>query len=212
MAALSTPKSTFGVSGFPRLLSAITAVGAAWGLLLLIVPWSVGTLVGAEAIRLHSAGILFDYTGVSLAGYRTLAWAPIVVGLSFSLLALRAAPRPFEYALGVIGATYAASFLLFGALLGIGPGNAILVGAEIKWVWRIVATALGLAAGLAVPQLIKARAEDMQVDFRGVKRGVLVGGLLFGIVLALLLPGGWLGKTTAGFGSWGGSLVWVLAL
>ena len=84
--------------------------------------------------------------------------------------------------------------------------------AEIKWVWKIVATGLGLVAGLAIPQLIKARAEDMQVDFRAVKRGLLVGGLLFGIALALVLPGGWLGKTTAGFGSWGGSLLWVLML
>jgi hypothetical protein len=194
------------------LLPGIAAVGAAWGLLLLIVPWSVGTFVGAEPLRLHAAGILFDYTGVSLAGFRTLAWAPIVVGVSFSLLTLRATPRPFEYALGLIGATYAASHLVFGALLGIGPGSAILIGAEIKWVWKIVATGLGLVAGLAIPQLIKARAEDMQVDCSGVKRGLLVGGLLFGIVLALVLPGGWLGKTTAGFGSWGGSLLWVLML
>jgi hypothetical protein len=209
MTAPSTPQA---VSGFPRLLPGAAAVGVAWGILLLVVPWTVGTLVGAEAIRLHSAGILFDYTGVSLAGFRTLAWAPIVAGLSFSLLALRTTPRPFEYALGVIGATYAASILLFGVLLGIGPGNAILVGAEIKWVWKIVATAVGLAAGLALPQMIKARAEDMNIDFGGVKRGLLVGGLLFGIALALLLPGGWLGKTTAGFGSWGGSLLWILAL
>lgn len=212
MPAPSTPQTSTGVSGFPRLLPAIAAVGAAWATLLLVVPWCVGTLIGAEPLRLHSAGILFDFTGVSLGGFRTLAWAPVVVGLSFSLLSLRATPRPFEYALGVIGATYAASILLFGVLLGIGPGNAILVGAEIKWVWRLVATGLGLVAGLAVPQLVKARAEDMQVDFRVVKRGVLVGGLLFGVVLALLLPGGWLGKTTAGFGSWWGSLLWVLAL
>jgi hypothetical protein len=209
MTASGTPQS---VSGLPRLLPGVAAVGVAWGLLLLVVPWSVGSLIGAEPIRLHSAGILFDYTGVSLTGFRMLAWAPIVVGVSLSLLALRATPRPFEYALGVIGATYAASILLFGVLVGIGPGNAILVGAEIKWVWRLVATALGLVAGLAIPQLIKARAEDMQVDFNGMKRGLLVGGLLFGIVLSLLLPGGWLGKTTAGFGSWGGSLLWILAL
>lgn len=195
----------------PR-IEVIAAVTLGWSLLLYIIPLGVGLGVGAVPLRLVSSGVLFDQMSVSLAGYRFLVWSPVIAGTIFSILALNLPPTRFNLALGIAGATIAATLLLIGGVVGIGPGSTLLVATELRWVWKICAGAAGLAIGLVGPQLIKARAEDHALDFPAIRRDMLLTGVVLGGVILLVAPGPLLGKAMTGAGSWFGSLVWVLGL
>lgn len=190
--------------------SAAMLVG--WALMLYLVPLGVGTAVGATPLRLISSGILFDQIAVSLNGYRLLMWSPVLTGIVFALLALKLPASRFVSALGVVGATFAATLLVAGASLGIGPGSTLLVGTELRWVWKLCTAAGGLLIGLVGPMLIKARVEDHDLDFPGLRRDILVIGAVLGAGILVAGPGPFLGKLMTGTGSWLGSLVWVLGL
>jgi hypothetical protein len=204
-----------GVPGLPRYRAAAApalAVLVGWALMLYLAPYLVGVAVGAVPVRIISSGILFDQTAVSLNGYRLIIWSPLLTGLLLVLLALKRRPTSFLVALGLVGATVAGTLLVAGAGLGIGPGATLLVGTELRWVWKLCAVAGGIAVGLVGSFLIRARAEDQELDFAAIKRDLLLAGGLLGMILLLAAPGPLLGKAMTGAGSWLGSLVWVLAM
>jgi hypothetical protein len=188
------------------------AVPLAWVLSLYVAPLLVGWGVGAVPVRLVSSGIMFDQTAVSLAGFRAITWSPVVVGILISLIGHRAKTSPFLIAFSTIGATLAATLLVAGGTLGLGPGSLLLVGTELKWIWRIVLLFSGLVMGLVAPQLLKAHAEDQEFDIGVMKRGMLLGGVAAGVLMLAFGPGPILGRAITGGGSWLGSLVWVVAL
>jgi hypothetical protein len=194
------------------LLAPAVAVPLAWVSALYLAPLLVGYAVGAVPVRLVSSGIMFDHAEVSLAGFRAITWCPVVSGVLLSLLGHRDRTSPFLISLSLIGATLAATLLVAGGTLGVGPGSLLLVGAELKWIWKIVLLFSGLAMGLVAPQLLKAHAEDNQFDVRMIKKGMLLGGLVAGVLIFLFGPGPILGRAITGGGSWLGSLVWVVAL
>ena len=192
--------------------TAALALLVAWALMLYLVPLGVGLAVGAVPLRLISSGVLFDQIAVSLNGYRMIVWSPVVTGILLAILADLLTPNRFLTALGIAGATTAATMLLAGGVLGIGPGSLLLVGTDLRWIWKLCLAAGGLTVGLVGPMLLKAKAEDHSIDFPALRRGYLVGGLILGAVILLLGPGPILGKVMTGAGSWLGSLVWVAGL
>ena len=204
-----------GVPGFPR-FGALPAVPRAvvlgWMLLLYLVPLGVGLAVGGRPLRLISSGILWDQTEVSLNGFRAILWSPVLCGVLFFLTAARRRTHPFLLALGLVGVTYAATLLTVGGVLGIGPGGMLLVGTELKWVWKTTLAAAGLALGTMGPLWLKTAAEDHEVPVAPIKRQLLVTAALTGALILLLAPGPVLGKVMTGAGSWLGSLVWLVAL
>ncbi|MBW8772479.1 MAG: hypothetical protein JF590_04195, partial [Gemmatimonadetes bacterium] len=147
-------------------------------MMLYLVPLGVGLAVGAVPLRLISSGILFDQVAVSLNGYRAILWSPVVTGVLLALVADRLQPSRFVIALGLSGATLAATLLLAGGVLGIGPGSLLLVGTDLRWILKLCVGAGGLTVGLVGPMLLKARAEDSSIDFRALRRDFLLGGLL----------------------------------
>jgi len=194
------------------LLLPAAAVPLAWGLSLYVAPLLVGWAVGAVPVRLISSGIMFDQTMVSLAGFRAITWSPVVVGVLLSLVGHRAKSSPFLIAFSIIAATLAATLLVAGGALGVGPGSLLLVGTELKWIWRIVLLFSGLVMGLVAPQLLKAHAEDHAFDFRMIKKGMLLGGIAAGGLMLAFGPGPVLGRAITGGAGWFGSLIWVVAL
>ena len=183
-----------------------------WWFMLYLVPLGVGLAVGAVPLRLLSSGILFDQVAVSLNGYRAILWSPVLTGVLLAILAERFPPTRFLTALGLAGATLAATMLLAGGVLGIGSGSLLLVGTELQWVWKICLAAGGLTVGLVGPTLLKARAEDHSLDFPALRREYLISAMILGALILLLGPGPILGKVMTGAGSWLGSLVWVAGL
>lgn len=207
--------STFGASGFARLRSAAApffGVSAGWALLLYIAPLAAGYVVGAKPLRVISTGIMFDQAEVSLNGYRLIVWSPVVVGVILGALALLRRPTRFGLALGLVGTTIAASLLVLGGGLGIGPGSTLLVGTELRWVWKLCIIAAGLLVGLAGPLLLKTLGEDHQIAIPPLKRDIFLTSALLGLLILFFAPGPLLGKAMAGMGSWLGSLVWLAAL
>jgi hypothetical protein len=188
------------------------AVLVGWTLMLYLMPLGVGYTVGAFPLRLLSSGILWDQVAVSMTGFQLLTWSPVVTGTLLAALGLARGQRRFFVALGIVGATFAATELLLGGALGIGPGSALLIGVELKWVWKICLVAGGLAVGLVGTQLLKAQADDHSLDFMAIRRDLLLSGALLGALILLLAPGPLLGKVMTGAGSWLGSLVWVVGL
>jgi hypothetical protein len=163
-------------------------------------------------IRLISSGIMFDQSEVSLSGFRAITWSPVIVGILLSLVGHRDRTSPALIAFSTIAATLAATLLIAGGVLGVGPGSLLLVGTELKWIWRIVLLLAGLVMGLVAPQLLKAHAEDKEFDPKEIRRGMLWGGLVAGGLILALGPGPILGRAITGGGSWLGSLAWVVAL
>ena len=200
------------VSDRRALVAPALAVPLAWVLVLYAVPLLVGYAVGAVPVRLVSSGIMFDHAEVSLAGFRAITWSPVVAGILISLVGHRDRTSPFLISLSIIGATLAATLLAAGGTLGVGPGSLLLVGAELKWIWKIVLLFSGLTMGLVAPQLLKAHAEDNQFDIGVIKRGILLGGIVAGALILLFGPGPMLGRAITGGGSWLGSVVWVVGL
>jgi len=200
------------VSDRRALLAPALAVPLAWVLSLYAAPLLVGWAVGAVPIRLVSSGIMFDQTAVSLAGFRAITWSPVVLGILISLVGHRAKTSPFLIAFSTIGATLAATLLIAGGTLGVGPGSLLLVGAELKWIWKIVLFFSGLVMGLVAPQLLKAHAEDNQFDPKVIRNGMVWGGVAAGALMLAFGPGPVLGRAITGGGSWLGSLVWVVPL
>jgi hypothetical protein len=190
----------------------VLAVLVVWSTALYLVPLAVGVGVGAVPLRLISSGIMFDQTAVSFAGFMCIAWSPVAAGLGFAALGGKLAPTPFAIAAGILGATLAATLLLAGGVLGVGPGSTLLLGTEMRWLWKLSVGIVGLAVGLTAPMLLRARAEDHQLDFAAIKKGILLTGLLVAALLLAFGPGPLLGRGITGGGSWLGSLVWVLAL
>jgi hypothetical protein len=180
--------------------------------MLYLVPLGVGLAVGAVPLRLISSGILFDQVAVSLNGYRAIIWSPVVTGILLAIAASRLGPTPFRTSLGLAGATLAATLLLAGGVLGIGPGTLLLVGTDLRWIGKLCIAAGGLTVGLVGPMLLKADAEDHSLDFRAIRRHYLLTGIVLGAMILLLGPGPMLGKVMTGTGSWLGSLIWVLGL
>src|SRR5689334_17721413 len=171
----------------PLVLAALT-VAVLWGALLYLVPIAVGYAVGATPLRLMSSGILFEQSEVSLAGYRLILWSPVVVGAALMVFALRRAPAVVPVTAGIVGTTFAATLLTLGGVLGIGMGGLLLVGTDIRWIWKLCLGFGGVALGLAGTQLIKARAEDHDLPWTQLKRGILLGGALVGVGILLLAP------------------------
>ncbi|HWA41213.1 MAG TPA: hypothetical protein VG712_06340 [Gemmatimonadales bacterium] len=183
-----------------------------WTLLLYIAPLAAGYAVGARPLRLISSGIMFDQAEISLNGYRLIIWSPVVIGILFGALALLRRPSRLGLTLGLVGTAIAATLLALGGGLGVGPGATLLVGTELRWVWKICIIAGGLAIGLVGPLLIKTLAEDHEIPVAPLKRGILSASAVLGALILLLAPGALLGKVMAGMGSWLGSLVWLVAL
>ena len=209
------PRPVSGVSGFPRLRTAAApalALVAGWALLLYLVPLGVGIAAEAVPIRLVSSGIFFDLSATSIAGYRAILWGPIVAGLLMWGAGMVLRPSRGAIALGVVGSTYAATLLVAGGGLGIGPGGMLLTGTDIRWVWRICVITGGLAIGLAGPLILGTRADDLPGGQASVRRVLLLSGAALGAMLLLFGPGPILGKVMAGIGSWLGSLLWMSGL
>lgn len=177
-----------------------------------LAPLAAGFAVGATPLGLISSGIMFDHAEVTLNGYRLIVWSPIVAGLLLGALSLFRHPTRFRLTLGFVGTTIAASLLVLGGGLGIGPGSMLLVGTELRWIWKICIIAGGLAVGLVLPVILKSLAEDHQIPIAPLKRDLFLSSALLGALILLLAPGPLLGKGMAGMGSWLGSLVWLAAL
>ena len=204
-----------GVPGFSRHLSTAVpalAVPVVWATALYLVPLGIGSAVGATPLRLVSSGILFDHTAVSFAGFMAITWSPVLAGLLLAVLGWTLAPRPLFIALGILGATLAATVMVAGGVLGVGPGSNLLLGTELRWVWKLTVGLFGISVGLVGPMLLKARAEDHDLDFGAIKRGILLGGVAVAALVIAFGPGPLMGRLITGGGSWLGSLVWVLAL
>lgn len=195
-----------------RFLGPALAVPVVWVTALYFVPLAVGEAVGAVPLRLVSSGILFDQTAVSFPGFLAIVWSPVLAGLLFALLGGKLTARPFLIAAGILGATLAATLMVAGGALGVGPGSTLLLGTELRWVWKLTLGLVGLAVGLAGPMLLKAQAEDHSLDFAAIRKGILFGGLVVAALVIAFGPGPILGRAMTGGGSWLGSLVWVLAL
>jgi hypothetical protein len=195
-----------------RLLAPALAVALVWVTALYLVPLAVGIGVGAIPVRLVSSGILFDHTAVSFAGFMGIVWGPVIAGLLFAALAMRLAATPFRTSLGIIGATLAATLMVAGGALGVGPGSTLLLGTELRWVWRLSIGLAGMAVGLAVPMLLKAHAEGHSLDLATIKKGMVLGGLVVAVLMFAFGPGPILGRAITAGGSWLGSLAWILAL
>jgi len=200
------------VSDRRALVPPALAVPLAWLVVLYAAPLLVGYAVGAVPVRLISSGIMFDQAEVSLAGFRMITWSPVVSGVLISLVGHRAKTSPFLITFSLIGATLAATLLVAGGTLGVGPGSLLLVGLELKWIWKIVLLFSGLVMGLVAPQLLKAHAEDNEFDIGMIKKGMFLGGVVAGALILLFGPGPLFGRVITGGGSWLGSLVWVVAL
>ena len=194
------------------LLAPALALPVVWATALYVVPFAVGSAVGAVPLRLVSSGILFDQTAVSFAGYMTIVWSPVVVGLLFALVGGKFTAWPFLISAGILGSTLAGTLMLAGGALGIGPGSTLLLGTELRWVWKLTIGLVGLAVGLVGPLLLKAHAEDHSLDFAAIRKGIVVAGLGIGALILLFGPGPILGRAITGGGSWLGSLIWILAL
>ena len=193
-------------------LAPALAVVLAWALLIYLVPLAVGLAVGAVPVRVISSGIFFDQTQTSLLGYRLILWGPVIVGSLCMVAGLVMAPSRFVLALGLVGATFAATLLVLGGGFGIGPAGTLLIGTDLRWIWRTCVVGAGLVLGLAGAVLLRTRAEDHAVDFPTLRREILLTGVGAGVLILLLAPGPFLGKVIAGFGSWLGGLVWLVAL
>lgn len=193
-------------------LAPLLALVLAWALLIYLVPLGVGLAVGAVPLRLVSSGIFFDQTQTSLLGYRLILWGPVIAGTLCALVGLLLSPSRFVLSLGIVGATFAATLLVVGGGLGIGPAGTLLIGTDLRWIWRTCVVAAGLVLGLAGAVLLRTRAEDHAVEFPKLRRELLLAGAGTGVLILLLSPGPFLGKLMAGFGSWLGSLVWMVGL
>ena len=202
--------------GFPRLTRPIlkTALGVlgAWALLLYLAPLAAGFAVGARPLRLISSGIMFDQADTTLNRYRLIVWSPVIAGLVLGALALLRRPTRFGLTLGLVGTAIAATLLVLGGGLGIGPGATLLVGTELRWVWKICIIAGGLAIGLVGPLLIKTLTEDHEIAIPPLKGSILLASGVLGALISLAAPGPLVGKVMSGIGSWLGSVVWLAAL
>lgn len=207
---LTTP--TPGPSRLHALAAPAAGVLVAWLLLLYLVPFAVGSAVGAKPLRLISSGIMFDQAEITLNGYRLIIWSPVVTGIVLGALALLRKPTRFGLTLGLVGSSIAATLLTLGGGLGIGPGATLLVGTELRWVWKLCIIAGGLAVGLVGPLMIKTLAEDHEISVPPLKRSILLASAVLGALILLLAPGAPLGKVMSGAGSWMGSVVWLLML
>ena len=187
-------------------------VAAGWSALLYLIPLGVGLAVGAVPLRLISSGIFFDQSATSMAGYRAILWGPIVAGILLGIPAVLARPSRWGIALGIVGTTFAGTLLVVGGGLGIGPAGTLLIGTDLRWIWRFCVVMGGLTTGLVGPLLLRTTAEDHHLDFRAIRRDMLVTGALLGALILLLAPGPFLGKLMAGVGSWLGSMVWIVGL
>jgi len=196
----------------PPWLPPALAVPFVWITALYLVPFGVSFAVGAVPLRLISSGIQFDQVEVTLNGYRLLIWSPVIFCLLISFVAHRDKPTTFTMAMSMAGAALAATLLVVGGAFGIGPGSTLLVGTEMRWVWRMMIGLLGLTLGLVAPILLKAHAEDNTLDLAVIKRRMLQGGIVAGALILAFGPGPLLGRLITGGGSWLGSLAWVLAL
>ena len=183
-----------------------------WMLLLYLAPLAAGYAVGARPLRLISSGIMFDQSDVTLNGYRLIVWSPVVLGVVLGALALLRRPSRLTLTFGFVGTTIAATLLVLGGGLGVGPGATLLVGTELQWVWKLCLIAAGLLVGLAGPLLIKTLGEDHQIAIPPLKRALFLTSALLGALILLFAPGPLLGKVMSGMGSWLGSLVWLAAL
>ena len=190
----------------------VVAVIVGWVLLLYLIPLGVGLAVGAVPLRLISTGIFFDQSETSMAGYRAILWAPIVAGILMGIAGILLRPSRWGIALGLVGSTFAGTLLIAGGGLGIGPAGTLLLGTDLRWIWRFCVVAGGLAVGFVGPLLLRTEAEDHQLDFKSLRRQILLTGLVLGALILVFAPGPILGKVMAGVGSWLGSLVWVLGL
>lgn len=193
-------------------LGTAAVVGAGWALLLYLLPLGVGLAVGAVPLHLVSSGIFFDQSATSMAGYRAILWAPIIAGVGLGLLGMLLRPTRLLLATGLVGCTVAATFLVVGGGLGIGPAGTILLGTDLRWIWRLCLVAAGLVSGLLIPVLLRTRAEEHAIDFRALRTELLLSGVLFGALLVAFGPGPLLGKILAAIGSWLGSLVWIVGV
>lgn len=191
-------------------VAAVVLIG--WALLLYLLPLGVGLAVGAVPLHLISTGIFFDQSATSMAGYRAILWAPIVVGATVGILGVTLRPTRLILSAGLVGSTLAATFLVVGGGLGIGPAGTILLGTDLRWIWRLCLVGAGLVAGFLVPVLLRTRAEDHQVDFASIRRELLMSGAIFGAIILAFAPGPLLGKVLSAIGSWLGSLVWIVGL
>ena len=210
-----TSASTSGVRGSSRFRTVgapFLGVLLGWALLLYLAPLAAGYAVGAKPLRLISSGIMFDQAEISLNGYRLIVWSPVVVGILLGALALLRRPTRFGLTLGLVGTTIAATLLVLGGGIGIGPGATLLVGTELRWVWKLCIIAGGLAVGLVGPLLIKTLAEDHEIPVPPLKRSILLASAALGALILLAAPGPLVGKAMSGMGSWLGSVVWLAAL
>jgi hypothetical protein len=141
-----------------------------------------------------------------------MLWGPVAVGTGLGIAGFLMRPTRFGVTLGVVGSAFAGTLLVVGGGLGIGPGGNLLIGTELRWVWRICIVCIGLVIGLAGPALLGTHADDHSLDFRALRRAILLSGAVLGVLILLLTPGPFVGKVMAGMGSWLGSLVWVVGL
>ena len=195
----------------PRFDVAVT-VTIGWSMLLYLIPLGVGLAVGAVPLRLISSGIFFDQSGTSMAGYRAILWAPIIAGVLMGIAALLLRPSRWGITLGIVGTTFAGTLLVVGGGLGIGPSGTLLLGTDLRWIWRFCVVLAGLTIALVGPLLLRTEAEDQKLDFKSLRREILLTGMVLGALILLLAPGPLLGKVMAGVGSWLGSMVWIVGI
>ena len=189
----------------------MTLVGA-WTVFLVLAPLLVARFAGAVPLRFTTGGILFDLSAVGLGGYRALLLAPIIAALTCGVAGLLLRPTRASVALGMIGFTFAGTELVLGGGLGVGPAGQILIGTDLRWVWRICAVAIGLVIALTGAVFVRTHGEDHEVQFAPIRRDLLLTGVIVGALILCLSPGPMLGKVMSGVGSWLGSLVWVVGL
>lgn len=198
------------VGDAPRPLILAGVVLGLWALALVGVPLAVGLLVHAEPLRLVASGIQWDYGAVTLAGYRAIAWSSIIVAALGYWLGARRPVSALRVVLALHGAALAATLLLMGGGFNIGPGAGVLVGTELRWVWRFVLGVVGVMVGLVGPAFLLAEAGDLDQDHGAAIRRSLQAGALLAAALILLLPGSLTGKLLTAAASYGGSLVWLV--